>query len=91
MSSGVQRHALSEHGNDLYETPPEAVHALLKVERLPRHIWEPACGPGAITHILRAAGHIVHATDLVDYGCPDSEAAVDFLMETQRWLVSKQL
>ena len=25
--------------------------------------------------------HRVYATDLVDYGCPDSESGVDFLME----------
>jgi len=46
---------------------------------LARRIWEPACGPGAIVRILREAGHIVTATDLVDYGCPDSRGGVDFL------------
>lgn len=76
------RHALSERGNDLYETPVEAVDALLKAESLPLDIWEPACGPGAIVRALRAAGHRVLATDLVDYGCPDSASGVDFLM---RW------
>ena len=75
------RAPLSERGNDLYETPPEAVTALLKVEQLPEIIWEPACGPGSIVKVLRSAGHKVYATDLVDYGCPDSENRFDFLME----------
>jgi hypothetical protein len=30
---------------------------------------------------LREAGHLVFATDLVDYGCPTSQSGVDFLME----------
>ena len=31
--------------------------------------------------MLREAGLYVHATDLVDHGCPASESAVDFLLE----------
>src|ERR1700722_9919056 len=46
--------ALSERKNDLYESPPEAVHALLRAENLPPVIWEPACGPGSIVRGLRA-------------------------------------
>jgi hypothetical protein len=72
---------LSERGDDLNETPTIAVEALLRVEKLPPVIWEPACGPGALVRVLRAPGHIVHARDLVDWGCPDSQARVDFLME----------
>jgi hypothetical protein len=81
--SGTARAALSERGDDLYETPPSAVHALLAVEPVPLTVWEPACGPGAIVSILRASGRAVVATDLVDYGCPDSEARIDFLMESK--------
>jgi hypothetical protein len=77
----VQRHSLVDRTNDCYETPPEAVQALLRVEQIPRCVWEPACGPGSIVRELRAAGHLVHASDLVDYGCPESEARIDFLME----------
>jgi hypothetical protein len=81
LASGGKRAALSARGHDCYESPPEAVHALLEHESLPQHIWEPACGPGAIVKVLRAAGHIVKASDLKDYGCPDSEVRIDFLME----------
>jgi hypothetical protein len=75
------RHSLAARGDDLYETPPVAVQALLRVESLPELIWEPACGPGSIVGILRAAGHQVYATDLSDWGCPDSENGIDFLLE----------
>jgi len=77
------RAALDVRGDDLYETPPQAVHALIEAEKLPRTIWEPACGPGAIVKVLRDAGHWVYATDLVDYGLDDSESRIDFLLERQ--------
>ena len=82
-SCQVQRHSLSDRKDDLYETPDVAVEALLRVEKLPHHIWEPACGRGRITNILRAHGHTVWATDLNNYGCPNSESRIDFLMEHQ--------
>ena len=78
-SAQVNRSRLREHRNDQYDTPPEAVRALLKVERLPQIIWEPACGRGNIVMALRAAGHQVFATDLNYRGCPDSHHRVDFL------------
>lgn len=80
-SCQVQRHALADRKDDLYETPDVAVEALLRVERLPHHIWEPACGPGRIVNVLRQHGHTVWATDLVDYDCPNSQSGIDFLME----------
>lgn len=74
--------ALQDRKNDLYESPPEAVRALLTAEVLPRGVWEPACGPGSIVRVLRAAGHHVLATDLVDYESPDQDhAGWDFLSE----------
>ena len=83
-AGGDKRHALKARKNDLYETPPEATAALLKAEKLPLTIWEPACGRGAIARVLRQAGHQVYATDLVDYDSPDQDAAGwDFLMEQQ--------
>jgi hypothetical protein len=62
------RHALSERGADLYSTPPCAVEALLLVEQLPRSVWEPAAGRGAIVNVLRDCGHTVIASDIHDYG-----------------------
>jgi|DEB0MinimDraft_3_1074331.scaffolds.fasta_scaffold128204_1 hypothetical protein len=81
LNTGNAKAALSERGDDLYETPAVATKALMRVEALPEIIWEPACGPGSIVRTLRDAGHKVYATDLVNYECPDSEHGVDFLME----------
>lgn len=80
----VLKHSLSARGNDTYETPPEAVYALMEAENLPQVIWEPACCRGAIVKPLRASGRVVYATDLVDYDSPDQdEVGWDFLLERQ--------
>jgi hypothetical protein len=81
LVTGNLRAPLSERRNDLYETPAVAVEALLRVEQLPKRLWEPAAGRGAIVNVLRAAGHEVLASDLVDYGDPTHFARRDFLME----------
>lgn len=83
-ANGDKAHALKERKNDLYETPREAVWALLGAENIPQVVWEPACGPGAIARVLRASERQVYATDLVDYDSPDQDmAGWDFLMERQ--------
>lgn len=76
-SCQVQRHTNAERGPDCYETPTCAVETLLCVESIPRLVWEPAAGPGAITKVLRAHGHTVYASDLHDYGC--GMPGIDFL------------
>ena len=83
-SCQVQRHPHAERGHDLYETPAVAVEALLRVLELRSGaIWEPACGRGAIANVLRARGHCVVGTDLVDYGAdPTAMYGVDFLKTT---------
>jgi hypothetical protein len=82
--TGARRHALAERGQDLYETAPEAVRALLAAEDVPAVVWEPACGPGAIVRVLRDSGRTVVATDLVDYASPYQDAAGrDFLLERE--------
>ena len=73
------RHPLSERGVDLYQTPACAVEALLRVELLPLWVWEPAAGRGAIARVLRDAGHVVIASDLIDYG--NLDFVRDFLAE----------
>jgi len=81
MSSQSRRHSLAERGDDLYKTPPVAVEALLRCERLPHRLWEPACGHGNIVDVLRTHGHEVLASDLVNYGNPTHFYRRDFLME----------
>jgi hypothetical protein len=80
-SCQVQRHPYKDRGVDLYETPLVAIEALLRVERIPHRMWDPCCGPGNIVNTLRAAGHEVIGSDLVDYGDPTHFYRRDFLME----------
>jgi hypothetical protein len=79
-SSQSRRAPMREHRGDCYDTPHVAVEALLRHEKLPHVIWEPACGIGNIVSVLRAHGHEVVATDLNNRGCPDSLDRIDFLL-----------
>jgi hypothetical protein len=76
-AAGGGQHSYKDRGVDCYETPPEAVEALLRVEKLPRNIWEPCCGSGNIAGTLIGAGHAVKASDLHDYGY--GVPGIDFL------------
>jgi hypothetical protein len=81
-SCQVQRHPLAERGDDAYMSPACATVALLRHVKLPHRLWECACGDGTgILDPLRAAGHDVVGSDLVDYGRTDCLARVDFLLE----------
>jgi hypothetical protein len=84
MTVAAQRAPLIDRRDDFYETPPVATLALLRAETLPHRLWEPACGRGAIVSVLRAAGHDVVASDLVDHDAPITPPGYyrrDFLME----------
>jgi hypothetical protein len=72
---------MHDRKDDLHETPRPVVEALLRIQKIPHVIWEPACGPGSIVKCLRDHGHEVIASDLVDYQCPNSQSRIDFLME----------
>jgi hypothetical protein len=61
----AKAHPHADRGNDLYETPAVATLALLRIERVPKLVWEPAAGRGAIVRVLEAAGRTVVATDIV--------------------------
>lgn len=76
--SGTVSSSLAVRGDDFYASPSEAPVALLENYPIPKSVHEPACGDGAIVEVLRAAGHTVYASDLVDRGCPDSYVS-DFL------------
>ena len=70
------------HLLNLYQTPPEVTHALVRSVGLPKVLWENSCGPGAIVRVLRAAGHEVLATDLQDYKSQDQDLAnFDFMLQ----------
>lgn len=54
--------------NDFYPTPTYVTEALLQVEDFGRQVWEPACGDGAISRVLDAAGYEVISSNLIDRG-----------------------
>jgi hypothetical protein len=78
-SAGIAVDRENREKDDYYPTPPEATEALLRVERFQGAIWEPACGEGAISEVLKANGHDVVSTDLVNRGY--GQYPIDFLME----------
>lgn len=78
-ATGVATDSANRERDDFYPTPPYATEALLKRESFDGAIWEPACGDGAISNVLKAAGYHVQSTDLVDRGYGTSR--IDFLME----------
>lgn len=63
--------------NDYYATEPKAVELLLQEEAFCRRVWEPACGEGHISEVLKAHDFDVLSSDLIDRGYGD--AGVDFL------------
>ncbi len=66
-------HSFKDRGLDAYFTPIEATLSLLAIEPLPKVLWEPACGNGAIVKPLRRAGHTVFAADIHQYDDFDCE------------------
>lgn len=62
---------------DFDATPPDATRAFLAAEgdRLRDFpvLWEPACGDGAMTREIAAAGHAVLGTDIVQRGAAEFE------------------
>jgi hypothetical protein len=66
---------------NFYPTPAWVTEALLRTVRLPKGIWEPCCGNGAMARVLESHGHHVVGTDLVDRGY--GEGGRDVLMESR--------
>lgn len=81
LLTGNKTASMADRGPDFYASPFAAVPPLLVAERrrLPRRLWEPACGNGALVVPLRNRGFDVTATDLHDWGCPSAAGGVDFL------------
>lgn len=67
---GISRTAIREE-NDYYATDPRAMEDLLKFEKFDLKIWEPACGEGNLSEVLKKHGHEVYSTDLIDRGYQD--------------------
>lgn len=80
LLTGNKTASKATRGDDFYASPYAALPPLLVAERrhLPRTLWEPAAGNGALVLPLRNRGYSVFATDINDWGCPDCTADVDF-------------
>jgi hypothetical protein len=80
MKTGNRTASKADRGPNFYASPYAALPPLLVAERryLPKTIWEPFCGNGALVLPLRNRGFDVTATDLYEWGCPDATASIDF-------------
>lgn len=71
---GASNHSDGEReDNDFYATDPKTLEILLdqlKIDGIKLHnnIWEPACGQGHLSEVLKENGYKVWSTDLVDRG-----------------------
>lgn len=75
---GARNYALEERElNDYYATEPKALELLLQEENFSQNIWECACGEGHLSKVLKAHGHKVFSTDLIDRGY--GSGGIDFL------------
>lgn len=74
-------HHHADRGLDAYFSPPEAVTSLLCIESkyLPKSVWEPAAGDGAIVRPFQAAGYRIVASDIADYGLQGCATGIDYL------------
>jgi hypothetical protein len=69
--------------HDYYPTAAKLTRALLEVESLAGGVWEPACGNGAMSRIIKARGVRVVSADLIARGY--GQGGHDFLQaETLR-------
>lgn len=75
---GARNYAQNEREtNDYYATEPKALELLLQEETFDKNIWECACGEGHLSKVLKAHGHKVFSTDLIDRGY--GIGGIDFL------------
>lgn len=69
VTMGASNHSQGERDpNDYYATEPLATELLLGVETFSKHIWEPACGEGYMSEVLKNKGYDVYSTDLIERG-----------------------
>ena len=84
--NGASNHSDVEREiNDFYATPEAATKPLIEYLKTnypdfsKRLIWEPACGKGHISEVLKQNGYFVASTDLIDRGYGYCGPEYDFL------------
>ncbi|MCH5323981.1 MAG: NAD(P)-dependent oxidoreductase [Eubacterium sp.] len=81
VTLGASNHVDHERQqHDYYATDPRAMELLLEVERFNPLIWEPACGGGHLSEVLRKHKYSVISTDLYPQGY-GSNKPFDFLSD----------
>lgn len=80
--NGISHTAIREE-NDYYATDPKAMIKLLEHETFDKNVWEPACGEGNLSEVLKECGYNVYSTDLIDRGYQDE--IIDFLKSNNQW------
>jgi len=80
MAHSIQGVSKGRPEGDFYPTPPYATQELLKKEIFVGNIYEPACGDGAISNVLKDTypNKKIYSTDLYDRGY--GATGVDFLI-----------
>lgn len=74
---GASSHSDTEREvNDFYATDPKALELLLKLESF-NNVWEPACGQGHLSEVLKKNNIHGRSSDLIDRGYSDE--LFDFL------------
>jgi hypothetical protein len=69
-------------GPDFFPTPAWATHALADNEKFSGHIWECACGNGAMSDVLKSYNSRVDSSDLYDRGY--GKSGEDFLQASTK-------
>lgn len=76
---GASNHTDQEREqHDYYATDPKALEMLLELETFGNDVWEPACGEGHLSKVLRDHGFNVKSSDLINRGYEGAEV-LDFL------------
>ena len=79
VCNGASNHSEEErHQEDYYATDPKALELLLQLESFSPYVWEPACGEGHLSEVLKSHGYKVRSSDIVNRGYPSTET-LDFL------------
>ena len=83
VTLGASNHSETEReDNDFYATDPKALELLLDLEKFDPYVWEPACGKGHLSDVLKDRGYIVKSTDLIDRGY--GVGNIDFLQINEK-------
>ena len=69
VCNGASNHSEDERQQpDYYATDPKALELLLELEDFSPYVWEPACGEGHLSDVLKDHGYKVKSSDIINRG-----------------------